>query len=157
MSAPSVHELERLFDDEALAAEARFLAVATAWPSLRVLDHLHAAGPSTTGEVARTLNMDMAEVHDRLEDLAAAGLVAADGDVWVPAVHSVAVHLGGDEDGLEVDHFVGEVSDALSTDDRAEPSDARTKMAADGPGADDGEADMGPFARLGHRIDELLP
>jgi hypothetical protein len=152
MSAPSRRELARLFDDESLAAEARFLAVATAWPSLRILDHLHSDGPATTGEVARALNMDMAEVRDRLEDLVEAGVVAADGDSWLPATDHVEVRLAGDDDGLEVYHAL---DDPAADDGRA--AGAGTHGRDDARTTADGSPELGPFASLGRRLDALLP
>ena len=66
MSKTSKSELPRLLDDDELGEQAYRLDILSRWPSLRVLDFLFTEGRSTTGEIARGVNMDMGEIRERL-------------------------------------------------------------------------------------------
>lgn len=87
MSDTSKSELSRLLGDE-LGEEAYRLDTLSRWPSLRVLDFLFSEGRSTTGEIARGVNMDMREIRGTVESLSEVGIleeVEEDGtSYWVP-------------------------------------------------------------------------
>lgn len=104
MPAPTQQELQRLFNDD-LADDVHFTETVCSWPSLRLLDHLYASEPKTTGEIARTLNMDMREVHDLLDDLKQRDIVAENEDGWRTTTTQITVELIGD-DGLQINHEV---------------------------------------------------
>jgi hypothetical protein len=143
MSVPSEAELRRFFDDETVAREAHRAAVATSWLSLRLLDHLYREGAASTGELARHCNLDMREVRDRLEELAAAGIVADRDGEWEPTADELTVTVGRDE-GVTVSLAVGERE--------AEVESAKSEEEADGE--DDGGTGLlgGAVRRLGRLL-----
>lgn len=124
MSVPSEAELRRFFDDEMVAREAHRAAVATSWLSLRLLDHLYREGPASTGELARACNLDMREVRDRLEELAAAGIVTERDGAWEPTADELTVTIERD-DGVTVSLAVGESEAEAdgSTEEKEEDTD----------------------------------
>jgi len=144
MSVPSEAELRRFFDDETVAREAHRAAVATSWLSLRLLDHLYREGAASTGELARHCNLDMREVRDRLEELAAAGIVADRDGAWEPTADELTVTVGRDE-GVTVALAVGER-------EPGEPEPAESEEAAD-EGGDGGTGLLGGTVR---RLGRLL-
>lgn len=87
MPDTSKSELSRLLGDE-LGEEAYRLDILSRWPSLRVLDFLFSEGRSTTGEIARGVNMDMREIRETVESLSDVGIleeVEDDGtSYWMP-------------------------------------------------------------------------
>jgi DNA-binding MarR family transcriptional regulator len=114
MQVPSRAELERFFGEER-AADVQFVETVASWPSLRVLDFLYADEPATTGEVARSLNMDMREVKDRLEALEAEGVVAESEHGWRTATDHIMITFEG-EDRLSIERTTE------ATDERVEPA-----------------------------------
>lgn len=111
MQVPSKRELARLFD-EAVGDHVHFTETVCSWPSLRVLDHLYANEPRTTGELARELNMDMRDARDRLDALAEWGVLRETDDGWVTTTDRITVTVRGD-DGLNLDCSVAARSGAF--------------------------------------------
>lgn len=151
MQSISEAELVRLLDDEELGREAYVLERVTAWPSLRVLDYLSENGPATTGEIARSINMDMSEVRDVLGELADIGLVKKlneNGPTnWEASLESMDIQVRTVE-GLEVEHVISTAATQDSGNGDAEESgDTPSNEPEDSPG---------PFTRVGQRIDSLL-
>jgi len=132
MPAPSRAELARLFDDDELAEHVRFLEIAASWPSLRILDYLYREGASSTGDLARGLNMDMRDARDRLEELSAVGMVDEAEGTWTATVDRVDITVRRNG-GLELSSTLGGDADA-----------------------EDGAPEAGFFERLGRRLDGLV-
>jgi DNA-binding transcriptional ArsR family regulator len=124
-SQPSRDELRQLFGDDDIAADVRFLDQTFSWVSLRILRALAASEPATTGELARSVNMDMREVRARLETLAELGVVERDdaGEAWHHDATTIDVHLAFDgELRLEYALDADESGDETADDERsAEP------------------------------------
>jgi DNA-binding transcriptional ArsR family regulator len=144
MSVPSEAELRRFFDDETVAREAHRAAVATSWLSLRLLDHLYREGAASTGELARACNLDMREVHDRLEELADAGIVAERDGEWEPAADELTVTVGRDA-GVTVALAVGE----------SEPEEVEAGESEDGTD-EDTDDETGLLGGMVRRLGRLL-
>lgn len=142
MQVPSRAELERWFDAER-ADEVHFVETVASWPSLRVLDHLYAGEPATTGEVARALDMDMRDVKDRLDALERYDTVEETDDGWVTTTDRVNITLARGE-GLEIDHSTGTGQEDDRTDRQ---SDEETREGADG----------GMLSGLRRFVSSLLP
>jgi predicted transcriptional regulator len=105
MQVPSPAELERWFDAER-ANEVHFVESVASWPSLRVLDHLYASGPATTGEISRALNMDMRDVKDCLDVLETHAVVTDTDEGWEATVDQINITLT-QRDGLAISHTLG--------------------------------------------------
>ncbi|MFC7157740.1 winged helix-turn-helix domain-containing protein [Halomarina halobia] len=108
MDSISRSELARLLGDQELGEEAYFLEILSRWDSLRILDYLFTEGPSSTGEIARGINMDMREVRDTLNALADIGLIDSQGTtdqttVWKPVVRGLHITITSDS-GLGISH-----------------------------------------------------
>lgn len=106
MSDISKAELARLLDDEELGEQAYRLDVTSRWPSLRVLDYLFSEGRSTTGDIARGINMDMQEVRQTLDELNEIGVVEElkEGETtyWNPTMRELEISLTSDH-GLDIE------------------------------------------------------
>lgn len=100
MQGPSRRELNRLFDED-IAGSIHFTESVYSWSSLRVLDFLYTNEPSTTGEIARGVNMDMRDVRDRLEALNEWDIILETEDGWETAADQITVTLDRN-DGLEM-------------------------------------------------------
>lgn len=105
MTNTSKSELARLLGDEELGEQAYRLSILSRWPSLRVLDFLFTQGRSTTGEIARGVNMDMREIRDTVDSLSEIGVLREvdDGDTiyWLPASEEFLISVEN-QDGLEL-------------------------------------------------------
>jgi len=115
MSIPSKTELERLFDAES-ADDVRFIETVASWPSLRILDFLYLEGHSSTGDIARELNMDMREVKDRLEALEEFDVVTKTEDRWATTTDKISITLK-ESNGIDISYSLKEpapVSDSHS-------------------------------------------
>lgn len=139
MSNNSKSELSRLLGDE-LGEEAYRLNILSRWPSLRVLDFLFSEGRSTTGEIARGVNMDMREIRETVESLSEVGIldeVEKDGmSYWVSTNQKFLISF--------------ENRNGLALKLEAEASDSVTHQnSSKNPG-------NGVFARLGAKVDRLL-
>lgn len=106
MSDISKAELARLLNDEELGEQAYRLDVTSRWPSLRVLDYLFSEGRSTTGDIARGINMDMQEVRQTLDELNEIGVVEElkEGETtyWNPTMRELEISLTSDQ-GLDIE------------------------------------------------------
>lgn len=102
MQIPSKTELERWFDTEC-ASEVHFVETVASWPSLRVLDHLYTSEPAMTGDIARTLNMDMRDVKDRLDTLESHNIVEETENGWKTTTDRISITLT-QNDGLKIEH-----------------------------------------------------
>jgi DNA-binding MarR family transcriptional regulator len=105
MASPSRTALERWFGAER-AGEVQFAEAVASWPSLRVLDHLYASEPATTGDIARALNMDMRDVKDRLDALESHGTVEETADGWETTTNRISITLT-QNNGLKIAHALG--------------------------------------------------
>lgn len=123
-SQPSRDELRRLFGDDDIAGDVRFLDQTFSWVSLRILRALAASEPATTGDLARSVNMDMREVRARLETLAELGVVERDdaSEAWRHDATTVDVRLTFDGE-LRLEYALDdERGDETADDERsAEP------------------------------------
>lgn len=106
MQVPSRAELERWFDADG-ADDVHFVETVTSWASLRVLDYLYASEPATTGDIARTLNMDMRDVKDRLDALESHNAVKETDDGWQTTTDRISVVLI-QSSGLEITYSLGD-------------------------------------------------
>lgn len=106
MQVPSRAELERWFDADS-ADDVHFVETVTSWPSLRVLDYLYACEPATTGDIARTLNMDMRDVKDRLDALESHNAVEETDDGWQTTTDRISIVLTQNS-GLEITYSLGD-------------------------------------------------
>jgi len=122
MSQPSRDELRRLFGDDDVAADVRFLDQTFSWVSLRVLRTLAASEPATTGELARSINMDMREIRARLETLDELGVVEWDdaSETWRHDATTVDVHLTFDGE-LRLEYALDADESGDETQQSAEP------------------------------------
>ena len=140
MTDISKSELSRLLGDSHLGEEAYFLEVVSRWDCLRVLDYLFTEGPTSTGDLARGINMDMREVHETLKALAEIGVVSAEDrentTYWQPTTTEVYVAMTSDN-GLEITH-------TLQSSSQLENS----------PNSHDFQ--KGIFTKVGERFDRLL-
>jgi|APHM01.1.fsa_nt_gi hypothetical protein len=100
MQGPSRGELERLFEED-IAGSIHFTESVYSWSSLRVLDFLYTNEPSTTGEIARGVNMDMRDVRDRLDALNEWDIILENENGWETAANEIKVTLVRNE-GLEM-------------------------------------------------------
>lgn len=141
MTNTSKSELARLLGDEKLGEQAYRLSVLSRWPSLRVLDFLFTHGRSTTGEIARGVNMDMREIRDTVESLSEIGILREvdDGDTiyWLPASEEFLISVEN-KDGLELK------LETESPDSVVPKNNEKTG------------SQSGIFASLGARIDRLI-
>lgn len=142
MDSISRSELARLLGDQELGEEAYFLDILSRWDSLRVLDYLFTEGPSSTGEIARGINMDMREVRDTLNALADIGLIDSQETtdqttVWKPVVRGLHIAITSDN-GLGISHTTHHA-----------PQDHDGSVSSHDP------AD-GFFSRVGKRLDTYL-
>lgn len=140
MQIPSRAELERWFDP-ARADEVHFVETVASWPGLRILDHLYASEPATTGDVARALNMDMRDVKDRLDALESHGAVEETEHGWETTTDRISITLARNG-GLEVTHALG--SEQHRTGEQA------------GQQRDE-ETDESAFTSLRRLVSSLLP
>lgn len=105
MPEMSKSELSRLLGDDDLGEQAYRLDILSRWPSLRVLDFLFTEGRSTTGEIARGVNMDMREIRETVESLAEVEILEKvqdnDTSYWVPTSHRFLITFE-DHAGLEL-------------------------------------------------------
>jgi hypothetical protein len=105
MSKTSKSELSRLLGDDELGEQAYRLDILSRWPSLRVLDFLFTEGRSTTGEIARGVNMDMHEIRETVKALSEIGIlkeVDEDGtSYWVPTSNRFRISIE-DRNGLKL-------------------------------------------------------
>jgi DNA-binding MarR family transcriptional regulator len=144
MSIPSKTELERFFGSEN-ADDVKFVETVASWPSLRILEFLYVEGPSSTGDIARELNMDMRDIRDRLEALEDTGVVLRKQDRWETATDRVTITLEK-SDGIEISH---------SLEEELAPVDSRhDKRQAGGDGIE--EDTDGFFGRLIQRVESLF-
>lgn len=110
MNPTSKTELARLLGDSQLGEEAYFLNILSRWDSLRILDYLFMEGPSSTGDIARGVNMDMREVRETLNALAEVGVVdthrQSDETVfWEPLAENLHIEIESN-DGLRINHVI---------------------------------------------------
>lgn len=137
MSKTSKSELSRLLGDDKLGEQAYRLDILSRWPSLRVLDFLFAEGRSTTGEIARGVNMDMYEIRETVEALLEIGIlkeVDEDGTShWVPTSNRFRISVE-DQNGLKIQlraessESVGPTSSNNTNSKRAILASAKEKM-----------------------------
>lgn len=141
MSNSSKSELARLLGDEELGEQAYRLSILSRWPSLRVLDFLFTEGRSTTGEIARGVNMDMREIRDTVDLLSEIGIlreVDEGGTIyWFPASEEFLISVEN-QDGLEI-KLETESSDSVVSENNEKTG-----------------SQSGIFARIGARIDQLI-
>lgn len=139
MSDTSKSELSRLLGDE-LGEEAYRLDILSRWPSLRVLDFLFNKGRSTTGEIARGVNMDMREIRETVESLSEVGIleeVEKDGtSYWMPTSQKFSISF--------------ENRNGLTLELETEAPDSVTHQNSSG------DPETGFFASLGGKIDRLV-
>jgi DNA-binding MarR family transcriptional regulator len=145
MSIPSKTELERFFGSEN-ADDVKFVETVASWPSLRILDFLYVEGPSSTGDIARELNMDMRDIRDRLEALEDTGVVLRKQDRWETATDRVTITLER-SNGIEISHSLEE--------ERAVVSDSRHNKKQAGGNETKEETD-GFLKRLRQRVESLF-
>ena len=129
MSIPSKTELERLFDAES-ADDVRFVETVASWPSLRILDFLYLEGPSSTGNIARELNMDMREVKDRLEALEEFGVITSTEDGWATTTDKISITLK-ESNGIDISYSLEEESAPVS-DSRSDRKEDDTEKQTEG-------------------------
>lgn len=142
MADISKSELARLLGDPHLGEEAYFLDVLSRWDSLRILDYLFTHGRTSTGDIARDINMDMREVRDSLDALADIGIVhieegANQTRYWEATTDEVHIALTAD-DGLQIMH---------TSQPESPPSGAQPNLH---------NSATGIFTRIGRRLDDLL-
>jgi hypothetical protein len=141
MTNTSKSELARLLGDEELGEQAYRLNILSRWPSLRVLDFLFTEGRSTTGEIARGVNMDMREIRDTVDSLSEIGMLRevdkGGTSYWLPASEEFLISVEN-QDGLEL---------KLET----ESSDSVVLRNNEKSGSQ-----SGLFASIGARIDRLI-
>ena len=127
MSIPSESDLRRFFNDEAMAREVYHAEIITSWVSLRILDNLYRKGPTSTGELARGLNMDMREVSERLEQLAEIGIVTECNGNW-EAISKVTIDVERGN-GVVVSHSLMESTESGETVPNTEDDDEHGPLA----------------------------
>lgn len=119
MSKTSKSELSRLLGDDELGEQAYRLDILSRWPSLRVLDFLFTEGRSTTGEIARGVNMDMHEIRETVKALSEIGILKeVDEDstsYWVPTSNRFRITVE-DRNGLKL-QLRSEFSEAVGPTD----------------------------------------
>lgn len=141
MTNTSKSELARLLGDEELGEQAYRLSILSRWPSLRVLDFLFTQGRSTTGEIARGVNMDMREIRDTVDSLSEIGILREvdDGDTiyWLPASEEFLISVEN-QDCLELKLETESPDSVVPKNNDKSSSQSRL------------------FASLGARIDRLI-
>lgn len=142
MSTISKSELSQLLGDEELGEQAYRLDILSRWSSLRVIDFLFTDGKSTTGEIARGVNMDMREIRETVEALEEIGLVEQIQDnsttYWEPMMDELRISLRNDF-GLEIE-FDLDSPELQNSDVARTTSDPAFNL----------------FTRIGAKIDELV-
>lgn len=150
MQVPSKAELERFFGAER-ADDVQFLETVASWPTLRILDHLYANEPASTGEIARALNMDMRDVKDRLEALQDRDIVAEYDDGWISTTDQITMTVARSE-GIGVSYALGDrppedtPTDQRSTDTPSTPN--ITKKTDRTPDRDETDEQQGLVDRI---------
>jgi hypothetical protein len=141
MSNSSKSELARLLGDEELGEQAYRLNILSRWPSLRVLDFLFTEGRSTTGDIARGVNMDMREIRDTVDLLSEIGILREVNEggtsYWLPASEEYLISVEN-QDGLEL-KLETELSDSAVSKNNEKTG-----------------SQSGIFARIGARIDRFI-
>lgn len=130
MQVPSQAELEQFFGTEQ-ASTVQFVETVASWPSLRILDYLFENEPAGVGDIARSLNMDMRDVKDRLDALEQQDIVKEDDDGWTAVTEEVTIRVARDKesDGLDIAYTIGaeeraSVADSVSEEKVAAESKA---------------------------------